>query len=157
MAVTVNGVRCVACSILCMLLATLPLPAQAQHRLEAVKRYVGKVVVVHDLAGLRVSGRLIEATVDELTLTVDGARRIIPGTDIASIGVVGDPVWDGALKAIGVGVLLAVLGSGDVPSCDKPCFRESALSNVLGVAMFGAVGAWIDARHTRERVIYEKP
>ena len=82
---------------------------------------------------------------------------MIPGTDIASIGVVGDPVWDGVLKGLGVGGLLTVLGHADVSGCERPCFRDSRLSDVLGIALVGAIGGWIDARHTRERVIYEKP
>ena len=137
--------------ILCLWLGAASLSAQTPHRLETVNRYVGKTVIVHDPAGRRSSGRLIDATPAELTLSVDGTRRVIPSADIAAVGLVGDPIWDGALKAIGVAGLLAVLGSGESPS------SESVASSALGVALFGGLGAWIDARRTRERIVYEKP
>lgn len=149
--------RRVAWGMLCMLLAASPLHGQAEHALESLNRYAGKVVVVHDLAGLRVSGRLIGATSVELTVLVDGTRRGVGVAEIASVGVVGDPIWDGVLKGLGVGALLTLLGNADVSGCDQPCLRDSALSNVLGVAVVGAIGGWIDARHTRERLVYEKP
>ena len=79
------------------------------------------------------------------------------GAGIRSVGVVGDPIWDGALKGLGVGGLLTFLGHSDVSGCDRPCFRDGALSQALGVALVGAIGGWIDARHTRERIVYEKP
>ncbi len=137
--------------ILCLCRGAVSLSAQTPHRLETVNHYVGKTVIVHDPAGHRSSGRLIDATPTELTLSVNGTRRLIPSADIAAVGLVGDAIWDGALKAIGVAGLLAVLGRGESPS------RESAASSAVGVALFGGLGAWIDARHARERIVYEKP
>src|SRR5262245_8637519 len=86
-----------------VLLAAPLLSAQTQPNLEVLRPYVGAIVVVHDASGGRSSGRLIEAAAGGLTLSVDRVRRVFQPSDIASVGVIGDPIWDGALKGAAVG------------------------------------------------------
>jgi hypothetical protein len=140
-----------------VLLVAQPLEAQAVLGLEAVNAYAGERVAVYDVRGVRLSGSLIGATSSEITLSVDRARRVIDAADVATVAVLGDSIWNGVLIGLGVGVLLTLLGDADTPSCDEPCFRRSALSRVLGVAMVGAIGGWLDTRRSRERVVYLKP
>jgi hypothetical protein len=163
-------VRSAAIALICFLLA-VPLDGQAgQSRdsgfgtqgsaigsLESLRQYVGKPIVVHDVADARVSGRLLEASSAGLALSVNGIRRDIAIVEIASVGVVGDSIWDGVLKGLGIGALFTWLGHSDVSGCEKPCFRDSALSDALGIGLVGALGGWIDSRRTKETLVYQKP
>jgi len=143
--------------ILCIVLAVPLMQAQTAPDLAQVNRYAGRRVAVYDVAGPRVRGLLVGATTSGITLTIDGSARAIDVANIASVTVLGDGIWDGVLKGVGIGALLTLLGHAGTPSCDTPCFRKSALSDVLGIAAVGAIGGWIDARHSREQVVYMRP
>ena len=145
----------VSCT-LCVLLATGMPCAQAQSGLDVLRPYLGKPVVVHDVADRQITGVLIDAGAGQVTLAIDGTRRVMDVAEVASVGVIGDSVLDGALKGAVIGALLIAIGGSNAPSCDRPCFRNSALSDALGIGVFGALGAWIDGRKTRERIVYAR-
>ena len=146
--------RLTPAALIAILAAPLPpATAWAQSRgLSAVAPYAGRLVWVRDRTGSELLARVVSATDSELGVTVGGVGRTIPVTGIARVSIDGDSITDGMLIGAAIGVPWGVL------ACQGARTRCATGTNVLaGIAISGALGAWLDARHHGRTVLYRAP
>jgi hypothetical protein len=121
--------------------------------LSSVARYAGRVVGVEDRSGRQLLARVVSATATELMLTLGGVPRTVPVTDIVRISLEGDSLTSGAIIGGAIGIPVGVL------SCQGSVTEDCNVVGraVLGAAVWGAIGAWIDSRHHGRTDIYRAP
>ena len=124
-----------------------PAASSAQDDFSRFKLKLGQIVYVTDTStGVEVNGPLKGLTAD--SLLIDGLR--FTPTPVLKIERDGDPVWDGAIKGFGVGLLYGAALAA--PECFKP---RSKTGCVLRAAVsFAAIGALIDWNHKGRTRIY---
>jgi hypothetical protein len=128
--------------------------AEPSHDLSTLRKYIDRTVYIKDVAGDVTSRRLVEATRSELVVAVGASRQVIPASQITSVTIDGDPLWNGALigGAVGVAVVLAApFGGGTGPYPHD----VSAVAGAFGLG--AAFGAWKDWRHKGQTVVYQAP
>jgi VIT1/CCC1 family predicted Fe2+/Mn2+ transporter len=120
--------------------------------LSGVNRAAGQLIYIEDRSLHETSMRCVRATDLELTATDAGRERRIAVSDIRRVTARGDSVRSGALLGGLVGIVPGYLG------CQGASGRCSVTaSTVASVGLFGALGAWIDSRHTGRTLLYEAP
>jgi hypothetical protein len=121
--------------------------------LSSVARYAGRLVWVQDLTGSQLLARVVSATNNELILTLGGVPRNVPAADIVRISLEGDSLRSGAIVGGAMGIPAGVL------SCQGSVTEDCNVLGraVLGAAVWGAIGAWIDSRHHGRTIIYRAP
>jgi hypothetical protein len=123
--------------------------ASAQSDFSGLAATPGDYIHVTDPSGVEVSGRV--SRVSPLLLAIDQYEfKPQPGLEIARPG---DSLWNGALigLAVGAGLAAMVAGVGDCVAVE--CTKGPSL--LAPVAVYGAIGAFIDWRHKGRTVIYE--
>jgi hypothetical protein len=121
--------------------------------LSSVARYASRLVWVQDRTGSQLLARVVSATNTELILTLGGVPRTLPAADIVRISLEGDSLTSGAIIGGAIGIPAGVL------SCQGSVTEDCNVLGraVLGAAVWGAIGAWIDSRHHGRTVIYRAP
>ena len=121
--------------------------------LSSVARYAGRLVWVQGRTGSQLLARVVSATNAELVVTLGGVPRTLPVTDIVRVSLEGDSLTSGAIIGGAIGIPVGVL------SCQGSVTEECNVLGraVLGAALYGAIGAWIDSRHHGRTVIYRGP
>jgi hypothetical protein len=149
-----------------LLLVSIPaaLAAQAPARsLEELrsrpKAATGESVQVIDSAGTSIKGKIAEITTNSLTLTVDGAPRIVNESLIKEIRYrPKDSLWNGTLIGIiaglGVGWTMVATTCGDDTEC---AFYAGVAFIPVSIGGGAAAGAIIDARMRRTEIIFKNP
>ena len=86
-------------------------------------------------------------------VTLGGVPRTLPVTNVVRLSLEGDSLTSGAILGGALGIPVGVL------SCQGSVTEDCNVLGraVFGAAIFGAVGAWIDARHHGRTVIYRSP
>jgi hypothetical protein len=123
--------------------------ASAQSDFSGLATKPGDYIHITDPSGVEVSGRV--SRVSPLALAIDKYEfKPQPGLKIERPG---DSLWNGALIGLAVGGGLAAMVAGLADCMAVECTKGAAL---LGpVVVYGALGAFIDWRHTGRTVIYE--
>jgi len=121
--------------------------------LSSVARYAGRLVWVEGRTGGQLLARVVSATNAELVLTLGGVPRTLPVTEIVRVSLEGDSLTSGAIIGGAIGIPVGVL------SCQGSVTEDCNVLGraVLGAALYGAIGAWIDSRHHGRTVIYRGP
>ena len=124
---------------------------------------VGDTVQVIDARGQETRGRVAALSELELTLAVDGTRRVFVVGGVKRIDRRRrDSVLNGLLIGASVGALMG-LGVGrtvDSPACPRSGSEcgQGAIVGTVGGAVWGAVGGWIvDALIRKRQTIYAPP
>lgn len=117
----------------------------------------GTPVAVTDASGAEVAGTIAAFSSASLDLTVGGARRQFSATEVRQVRRNGDPLWNGLLIGLGIGVVGAALPdnkcSGQPPVCDDRQWPQRAA--FLGLATAAGVG--IDALVRDQRLLFTVP
>lgn len=121
--------------------------------LSSVGRYAGRLVWVEGRTGSQLLARVVSATNAELVVTLGGVPRTLPVTEIVRVSLEGDSPTSGAIIGGAIGIPVGVL------SCQGSVTEDCNVLGraVLGAALYGAIGAWIDSRHHGRTVIYRGP
>ena len=121
--------------------------------LSSVARHAGRLVWVQDRTGSQLLARVVSATNTELILTLGGVPRTLPVADIVRVSLEGDSLTSGAVIGGASGIPAGVL------SCQGSVTEDCNVLGraVLGAAIWGAIGVWIDSRHHGRTVIYRAP
>jgi hypothetical protein len=141
----------------------LPIAAEAQKAASSLRQMrelvsVGDDVILTDLQGRRIRGRVAEISSSTIGLIVDGARTDFAEGDLDTISQ-RDSRWNGTLWGLGVG---GALGAGLDRSLVKEYGREDigVGDSVAFIAEAAAVGAGIgfvvDALIKGERLLYAR-
>jgi len=119
--------------------------------LGALRKYVGTIVYIQDVAGNVTSRRLADATNSELIVAGATGREAVAAARIASVSVDGDSLWNGLLigGALGGALALVPVGGAEQPS-------RAGLAGA-GVALGAAIGTWRDWRRRGQTVVYRAP
>jgi hypothetical protein len=117
----------------------------------------GAPVAVTDTAGQEVTGRVAAVSASSLDLDVRGATRRFAASDVRQVRRDGDPLWNGLVIGLGVGVVGAALPdnacSGQPPTCDDRQIPQRAAFVVLATA----AGIGIDALVRDRTLLYGTP
>jgi hypothetical protein len=108
-------------------------------------------VVIRTHEGKRLKGVLVCVDAEKAIFVSGHTTRNVPRSTIESIVTAGDPLWNGLVIGLGIGLFAERLGSHEEHlRADPPSGFEKA-SIVLG---FGGMGALIDAlRHRGGRMV----
>lgn len=122
-------------------------PAAAQ---EAPPPNVQRVFVLSN-SGAEVEGHLLQLGPVNATLLLDGTRLDLPLESILRIEARGDSVRNGFLIGAAIGVVAGLLSAGEVGG-------DAAVAYAVGsAALWGLMGAGLDALKPGRTVIYSKP
>ena len=104
----------------------------------------GDTVYVLDTMSREVTGVFGRVSDTAISLTVDGAEREIPFSEVRRVTRRGgDSLWNGVLIGAGVGALGGSL--------------QGARMALTGAALYGALGAFIDSQKRGRVVVYSAP
>lgn len=136
-----------------LLSSSLSIASAQSIGLASVARYAGRLVWVEGRTGSQLLARVVSATNAELVVTLGGVARTLPVTEIVRVSLEGDSPTSGAIIGGAIGIPIGVL------SCQGSVTEECNILGraVLGAALYGAIGAWIDSRHHGRTVIYRRP
>ena len=136
-----------------LLVASMSIAWAQNSGLSSVARHAGRLVWVQGRTGSQVLARVVSATNAELVVTVGGVPRTLPVTEIVRVSLEGDSLTSGAIIGGAIGIPVGVL------SCQGSVTENCSVLGraVLGAALYGAIGAWIDSRHHGRTVIYRGP
>jgi hypothetical protein len=132
-----------------LIVALLPAPVFAQSDFSGLKVAPGDVIYVTNSAGTVVSGPL--TTISPSALTIDSHEfKPAPGLKIERRG---DSLKNGTLigLAVGAGLAAMVASLGDCVAVE--CTKGASL--LAPVAVYGAIGAFIDWRRKGRTLIYD--
>ncbi len=140
-------------ALIAALLASSSIARAQNIGLSSVARYAGRLVWGQDRAGSQLLARVVGATNAELIVTLGGVPRTLPVTGIVRISLEGDSLTRGAIIGGAIGFPAGVL------SCQGSVTEDCNVLGraVLGAAIWGAIGAWIDSRHHGRTIIYRAP
>ena len=120
-------------------------PQSASHKVRPCDSAgtVGKVVV-QKYDGTTRRGTLVCLSLDEVVLAAPGARWVEPMNGVRRIVKPADPIWDGGLKGLALGVFIMLACGGECPAAEM----------LRATAIYVAIGTVIDASDTHREVLY---
>ena len=143
-------------------LVTSPASAQAPARnLDELRLKVqaGDMIYVTEEGGRERAGRIVDLSPAALTVSFDGAPRVLSESSILRIRQrQSDSLWMGGVIGAGVGLGLGVASA----SFSEECSHHSTSSGCIGPVLLmtglsAAVGIGIDAMIQGRTVVYETP
>jgi hypothetical protein len=110
----------------------------------------GQSIVVLDQSGRRTKGRLVELTADEIVIDRrqdpdDRGRTRLGRQDVRQISRPRDPLWNGVVIGIGVGLGSGCLVGWNTYDPDKAFSFGPGESCAIAAVVFGGVGAGVGA------------
>lgn len=119
----------------------------------------GQAVIVTDVSGTTVDGRLEGMTPTTLTVLVDGERREIADDRVARVQRRKREVARGALFGLGIGFGIGLaVGRSSEPSGSPYVDTGAGAGNIAGGMLLGAaVGAGVGAAIQTRQTVYEPP
>ena len=138
-----------------IIIALSPTPGPSAQALADFSRFskaVGKPIALIDQEGAVREGMLASAAADSVTVAFAGGRRTFSQASIASAERLTDGVRDGIIKGALFGAVVGVFAAQGHDS------QGSAVGGwFASVAIYGAIGAAIDASQTHRQPIYRAP
>jgi hypothetical protein len=129
---------------------------ELQHRLRP-----GHTVYVIDTAGRETRGKVVEVSSSTLMLRVNAAPLRIDSASVRQVQRYGDPLWNGALIGMGLGLPGLLIADPTYQSCDadpqKLCADSQIGQRVAALAVMGGLGAAVDALMRGRHQIYLAP
>lgn len=114
-------------------------------------------VYLTDDTGSETTGRLISLDEDSIALLVDGTTERFPRDRVRRLEKRGDSLLNGAIIGGLIGGALTTIGAAfsDCPDGRSPCTGTRIAYGIGGAALYGAIGAGIDALITGRTTMYE--
>jgi hypothetical protein len=121
----------------------LPIPAAAQesHRLRSAR---GHQVAVIDADSREWQGRLLEIARDAIVVEIDSTPHRFELSAVKRVDAHGDRVWDGAIKGVVFGAIMASVLIG-------PRYAPGS------AAIYGLIGLGADALNSCHHTVYRTP
>jgi hypothetical protein len=113
----------------------------------------GEIVLVTDMKGATVKGRLDQVSDSALRLRIGGKTQAVPAAEIRSVRwQKRDPVWTGVLIGAAIGAAPGIYWLiADPNECAGLCPEEYAL-----IAAGAAIGGLIDRAVTKKVLVYSR-
>jgi hypothetical protein len=136
-----------------LLFALIPASAWAKpaRNLDALRKYVGRVLHIMDMAGNVTSFRLVEATNAQLVVMAPDGPQAIGVARIASVVIDRDSLWNGLLIGGAIGSAVALISPGGAEQPSKAGLAAA------GFTLGAAIGTWSDWRRKGQTVVYRAP
>ena len=141
-------------SVSCLLRVTVAAAEEPAHTLAGINPVVMPVVYVEDRGGLETTGKLLRAGDEGLVFLGADGERTIAADEIQRIWRRGDSVKNGFWIGAAIGAALTVL---PVAMADNTSSATPAAAVLVDGAVFGLIGAGIDALHVGRTLIYTAP
>ena len=109
-------------------------------------------VIVTDLSGEETEGRLIVWTPSSIVVDSNGTKRPFTPAEAVRVDRRGDSVKEGFFILAGLGLLGGLIS--DCPEGRSPCVGHRVAVSMIGMGLWGAIGAGIDALIPGRREIW---
>jgi hypothetical protein len=128
--------------------------AEPARNLSQMAVAAGDTIYVRPVDGAEIQGRFVRASTQTLVITtLDGSERELEAASVLTVWKRGDRLRNGAIIGGIVGLLGGIFGH----SACTDCSSEIAIGVGLGVPLWAAIGAFIDAQHVGRTMIYMAP
>lgn len=121
----------------------------------------GTTVSVVDGVGTETKGKVIDISPSALVLDVGGTRRRMEQNSVMRVRRHGDPLWNGLLIGLGVGVSAMLITDPAYERCTNDprnvCANPHTGERILAVAAMGVAGAGIDGLIRTRNDVYLAP
>lgn len=133
-----------------LLISTSPSQAAARPLGMDIEPFVGREVRIVDARGIERRGRLSGAGPGELRMLVPDGEVAVPYAEIKRLDRRGDSLREGILIGMAWPIVMFALGAGQGFDSEQDAWAALPLA----VAMFGAIGAGVDALNKGWTTVY---